>query len=172
MQKARPEVERLAAQLRQEQEVFCSSVHKLKATQNLSEPAEARAAIMLKCSYDTFGTLVTMHNKPRSMTAKQYRMHPPEPSPMCSEQEPKGNGGLPKEACRNLEEKQLSSSEERLAHSCPSTGFHWLLLKFAKLSSCQGGHSCRHCSLQHCVSSSKCCSLYCVCSVDWPSRLC
>ncbi len=99
---------------------------------------------MSKCSYDTFGTMITMHSQPGSMTAKQCHIHAPEPSPMCSEQEPKGNGGVPKEAGRNLEKKQLSSSEERLAHSHPGTGFYWLLLKFAKLSTCQGGHSCLH----------------------------
>ena len=90
---------------------------------------------------------------------------------MRSEQEPKGNGGVPKEAGRNLEEKQLSSSEERLAYSYPSTGFHWLLLKFAKLSTCQGGHSCLQFCLQFYVLSSKCNPLYCVCAVDWPSPL-
>ncbi len=37
MQKAKPEVERLAAQLRQEQEVFCSCLHMLQATYNASE---------------------------------------------------------------------------------------------------------------------------------------
>ena len=99
---------------------------------------------MLKCSYDTFGIMVAMHNRPGFMTAKQCHIHAPEPSPVCSEQEPKGDGGVPKEAGRNLEEKQLSSSEERLAHSHSSTGFYWLFLKFAKLSTSQGGHSCLH----------------------------